>query len=237
MEEREKAELTIEREMAKRFLDMANTTIRSLEKRVGVLEAQLEECRVEMEIWRPALPPAKALSLDPKTTALLVLDLTARCDDPRHPCHDLVDPVAGLLKRVREAEAFVVFTGIHVQKGRPEGLVYPGFNARPDEPLLYPKGYSKFVGGDLQKLLSQKGIKTVIVVGSAANFACLYTVTEAAQVHGYDVAVPVDGIVAFTPYEYHYALYQFTVLPGAVARQIHLTKLDLITFAPPPSPP
>jgi len=180
---------------------------------------------------RPKLPPAQALTLDARTTALLALDLSTRCTDPRVPCHRLVPSISEFIKKARASGVFVVYTVISTQRGRPEGQVYPTFEAQPEEPVIYPDGYNKFVDGELQKILSARGTKTVIITGSAANFACMYTATEAAERYGYEVVVPSDGIVTWTPYEHHYSLFQLTVLPGGIAQRIHLTELRLISFA------
>ncbi|MBI4331248.1 MAG: cysteine hydrolase [Chloroflexi bacterium] len=226
----EHTSVAIERETGRRALEVARSTITRLEKRVRVLEAQVEECRHELSEARPALPSPERLTLDAKTTALLVLDLGARCADPRIPCHRLVPVITDFLKKARQAGVFVVYTIIHQQKGKPEGAVFPTFDARPEEPVIYPDGYSKFVDGELQKILSAKGIKTVIVTGSSANFAVLYTATDAAQRYNYEVVAPADGVVSWTPYEHHYSLFQLTVLPGGVAQRVHLTELGMISF-------
>ncbi len=236
MSDNERAAMAIERETGRRSLEVAQATISKLEKRIGVLEAQLDEARSEMETWRPKLPPPELLILEPRTTALLVLDLSTRCTDRRVPCSLLVPLIPPLLKKARSAGVFILYTIIHTQKGRPEGEVYHTFKPRPEEPVIYPDGYNKFTGGELQEILSQNGIKTVVIVGSAANFACLYTATAAAQLHDYEVVIPSDGIVTWTQYEHHYSLFQLTVLPGGVAQKIHITELDMITFSAPSSP-
>ena len=51
----------------------------------------------------------------------------------------------------------------------------------------------KFLGTDLEKILKDKGIATVIIVGTAAHGAVLYTGSGAAM-RGMNVIVPVDGM-------------------------------------------
>lgn len=223
--------LTIERDTSARAFKVAQSTIDRLEKRIAVLEAQLAEARCELEILQMKPPAPQPVQVDPKTAALLVLDLSKRCDDPRLPCHKLVPLVAEFTRKARAAGIFIVFTVIHSQKGRPEGAIPEVFEPRPEEPVLYPGGYSKFHGGELHDLLGKRGIKTIIVTGSAANFACLYTATEAAEHLGYEVIVPSDGIVSWTEYEHDYSLYQLSVLPGGVSRRFRFTELALIHFS------
>ena len=223
--------LTIERDTSARALKVAQSTIDRLEKRIAVLEAQLDEAGCELEILQLKPPAPQPIQVDPETTALLVLDLSKRCDDPRVPCHKLVPPVADFTRRARAAGVFVVFTGIHTQKWKPEGAIPEVFEACLDrEPVLYPEGYSKFYGGELHQILGKHGIKTIIVTGAAANFACLYTATEAVEHLGYEVIVPSDGIVSWTQYEHDYSLYQLSVLPGGVGWHFRFTELGLISF-------
>jgi len=220
--------LAIERDTSARAFKVAQSTIDRLEKRIAVLETQLAEARSELEILQMKPPAPQPVQVDPKTAALVVLDLSKRCDDPRLPGHKLVPLVAEFTRRARAAGIFIVFTVIHSQKGRPEGAIPEVFEAHLDrEPVLYPEGYSKFQGGELHDLLDKRGMKTIIVMGSAANFACLYTATEAAEHLGYEVMVPSDGIVSWTEY---YSLYQLSVLPGGVSRRFRGTELGLISF-------
>ena len=62
-----------------------------------------------------------------------------------------------------------------------------------DEPWFL-SGPDKFLKTDLEKILKDKGIKTVITVGTAAHGAVLYTASAAAM-RGYKVIVPVDGSI------------------------------------------
>ena len=223
--------LVIERDTSVRAFKVARSTIDRLEKRIAVLEAQLAEARCELENLRLKSPVPQPVQLDPQTTALLVLDLTKRCDDPRLPCHKLVPPVAEFTRKVRDAGLFIAYTVIKGQKGRPEAALPQIFDPRPEEPVFYTDSYSKFHGTELHDTLRKRGIKTIILTGSAANFACLYTATDAAQHFGYEVVVPSDGVVSWTEYEHDYSLFQLSVLPGGTSRNFRFTKLALIGFS------
>ena len=50
----------------------------------------------------PNHPVPKEVAVDPATTALLVLDLNARCENPEERCNKLIEPVARFLRRGRE---------------------------------------------------------------------------------------------------------------------------------------
>jgi nicotinamidase-related amidase len=75
----------------------------------------------------------------------------------------------------------------------------------------------------LEKILKDKGITTVIAVGTAANGAVLYT-SSAAALRGFNVIVPVDGMSAVGQniYVEQYVAYNFTSAP-IISPKITLT--------------
>jgi nicotinamidase-related amidase len=68
----------------------------------------------------------------------------------------------------------------------------------------------------------------VIVVGTAAHGAVLYTASDAA-LQGLKVILPVDGISADIPYAEQYVAWNMLNAPR-VGAQCTLTKIDLIQF-------
>ena len=60
------------------------------------------------------------------------------------------------------------------------------------EPIV-KSAADKFFKTDLEKILNDKGIKTVVVVGTAAHGAVLNTASQAAF-RGLQVIIPVDGM-------------------------------------------
>jgi nicotinamidase-related amidase len=89
-------------------------------------------------------------------------------------------------------------------------------------------GPDKFLGTDLEKILKDKGIATVIVAGTAANGAVLYTGSGAAF-RGLNVIVPVDGMSAENPYAELSAAFTFATAPRVSAKTT-LTKSEMIKF-------
>ena len=89
-------------------------------------------------------------------------------------------------------------------------------------------GPDKFLHTDLEKILKDKGIKTVIAVGTSANGAVLYT-ASAAALRGMDVIVPVDGMSSADDYA---DLSTAAVLTSAplVSKKVTLTKIDMVKF-------
>jgi nicotinamidase-related amidase len=178
----------------------------------------------------PKKPEPMAVEVDRRTTALLVLDLSARCEDPELTCHALLPGVAGFLQKARVAGILTVFSVSASQRGTPMEKVARQLQRRDEEPVIYPDGFDKFTGGELQRILEPRGIKTLIITGSASNVAVLYTATAAARIHRYQVIIPVDGINARTQYAHDYSLYQLSVLPGGVYKRIRFSTLAMITF-------
>lgn len=79
-----------------------------------------------------------------------------------------------------------------------------------------------------EKILKEKGIKTVVVVGTAAHGAVLYTATGSAY-RRFNVIVPVDGMSSENTYFEQYVAYQLANGPG-LAQAVTLTKFDMVKF-------
>jgi nicotinamidase-related amidase len=94
------------------------------------------------------------------------------------------------------------------------------------EPVVQ-SSVDKFYNTDLDKILKDKGIKTVIICGTAANGAVLHTATGAA-VRGFQVILPVD-LMSADLYAEQYTAWHLINAPGS-RRQTTLTKTSLIKF-------
>jgi nicotinamidase-related amidase len=178
----------------------------------------------------PNRPEAKPLTLDVKSTAVLVLDLNARCHDAKQVCSKLMPALGEFLEKARAAAVPIIYTVSLSAKGKPIGEVASPLKRKGSEPVIYPDGFDKFDGGELQAFLKEKGAKTVIVTGASTNSAVLYTATTAARMHRYNVVVPMDGVAATSKYEQEYSFHQFTVLPSQANKQFQFTNLGMITF-------
>jgi nicotinamidase-related amidase len=89
-------------------------------------------------------------------------------------------------------------------------------------------GPDKFLNTDLEKILRDRGIKTVIVTGTAAEGAVLNT-AAVASLRGFKVIVPVDAASSVLPYSEQYTAWHLANAP-LVSRNVTLTKLELIKF-------
>jgi len=178
----------------------------------------------------PNRPEAKPVTLDSKSTAILVLDMNARCDDPKQVCSKIAAPLGEFLDKARAAAVPIIYTVSSSAKGKPLGELAAPLHRKPGETVLYPDAFDKFYPGELQPLLKEKGAKTLIITGSATNNAVLYTATTAARMHRYSVVIPLDGVNAATRYEQEYAIHQLTVLPSEANKLFQFTNLSMISF-------
>jgi nicotinamidase-related amidase len=181
---------------------------------------------------KPNKPKSKAVSLAADETAIAVLDLSARCQDPKEVCWKLMKPLGKFLERARARGVAIIYTISAHTRGTPMQEVALPLRRRDSEPVIYPDSFDKFFGGELQTFLSEKRVKNLVVAGSLTNVAVLYTSSSAARVYGYDVVMPLDGVNAHSRYEHEYAIHQFTILPRDTNKKFHFTTLSKIRFQP-----
>lgn len=175
-------------------------------------------------VQAPKPPELKPVTLDPKTTAFLVLDFVKQtCNNERRPrCVATVPNVEAFLKQARAKGVTIVYS--YTSNSTPADIAKEIAPA-PGDPLVQASA-DKFVKTDLEKILKDKGITTVVVAGTAAQGAVLYTGSQAAF-RGFKVIIPVDGMSAENTYFEQYTAYQMANAPG-VGQQVTLTKFDLI---------
>jgi nicotinamidase-related amidase len=172
----------------------------------------------------PAAPELKAVTVDPKTTALLMLDFMPANCGKNERCLATLPAMKKLLERARAAKMSVVYTVI---ANTTAADVLKDVAPLADEPSVR-SGPDKFVNTDLEKILKDKGITTVITVGTASNGAVLFT-AAGAVFRGMNVIVPVDGMSARDPYAELSTVFTFTSAPLVSAKST-LTKSDMIKF-------
>ena len=177
----------------------------------------------------PPAPELKPVTVDPKTTALLVLDMMKSNCGARPRCLATVANVKKLIDAARASNMFVVYnlTG----KGLVEDMVDQSLAPRDGEFMVKGAGGSdKFVNSNLDQALKDKGIKTVIVTGTSAQGAVASTANGAAQ-RGYKAVVPVDGLSAEDAFNELYAVYHLAKGgPVNLTNNATVTRSDLITF-------
>ncbi len=184
------------------------------------------------QVKPPAPPELKPVTVDPKTTALLILDFNGAQDPSKGPCNKNTKPrclasvpkVKALLDRARAKEMLVVFSLAGV--GEPQDIA-TALAPLASEPIV-KSGPDKFIDTNLRSILSDKGIKTVIVTGTASEGAVLDTATDAA-LNGMNIVLPVDGMSSTELYGEQYVAWHMVNAPG-VSQKTTLTSIDRIKF-------
>lgn len=180
----------------------------------------------------PTIPAPAAVTVDAKTTAYLVLDLTSVICTPRKSCVASLPAAAALLKKAREANVLVVYS----DTATAGSTILPEVAQQPDDPKVTGRA-DKFFGTNLDDILKGKGIKTTVIVGSAANGAVLYT-AFGANLRGYTVVVAEDGISSDDAFAVLLTRYQMLNQPGFTnsdnkplePTRVTLSRSNLITF-------
>jgi nicotinamidase-related amidase len=111
-------------------------------------------------------------------------------------------------------------------KGTPDTIL-PEVAPKPGEAVVQ-SSVDKFFKTDLEAILKEKGIKTVVIVGTAAEGAVLHTATAAAM-RQFDVIVPVDGMSSSEMYAEQYVCWHLLNAPGSRKRTT-LTRIGMIDF-------
>src|SRR6185436_1456759 len=157
----------------------------------------------------PAAPELKPVSVDTKTTALLMLDFMNQNCGKRPRCLAQIPAMKKLLAEARAHKVPVIYSII--ANSTPADVI-KDVAPLADEPNVL-SGPDKFVRTDLEKILKDKGVTTVITVGTLSNGAVLFTGAQAAF-RGFNVILPVDGISAVNPFAEMGTVFDFSVAPG-----------------------
>ena len=187
----------------------------------------------------PPAPELKPVTADPKTTALLVMDFIKQfCNMELRPrCVASIPRIEKLLAEARAKGVTIVYTLVPTAGPNVPapviGDTLPAVAPKGNEPVI-ASFVDKFMLNDkdtgLAAILKDKGITTVITVGTAAHGAVLYT-ASAAALRGFNVIVPVDGMsgVGQDIYVEQYVAYNLTRAP-VVSPKVTLTRIDMISF-------
>ena len=173
----------------------------------------------------PALKPAKIV---PTETALLVMDFTKQtCTaERRKRCADSVPKVVKLVGEARGKGALIIYS-VAVPNSVPADIL-PELKPAAGEQVLPPLGPDKFINSDLEKTLKDKGIKTVVAMGTQAQTSVLHTGATAA-LKGFKVIVPVDGMSADNVFPEAYTAWHLSTA-ARISANVTLTRFDMIGF-------
>jgi nicotinamidase-related amidase len=195
----------------------------------GTLPAQAQTIVDEWTAAKlPPPPQLKPVTVDAKETALLVMDFTNQtCSRERRPrCANAVAKVQKLVAEARAKGAFVVYSV--AVPGSTAADILKDLTPAAGEPVLPPLGPDKFINSDLEKTLKDKGIKTVIAIGTQAQTSVLHT-AGAAALRGFKVVVPVDGMSSDDLFPELYTAWHLANA-ARIMNQVTLTKIDMVGY-------
>ena len=184
----------------------------------------------------PPAPKLQSVTLDPKTTAILVIDIIKQtCNMKMRPrCVAMVPKVQKLLAEARAKGVYIIYSLFP----SPAPDKFPNPKITDYVPELAPKGNEPVVtafvdkfalGGKdtgLEKTLKDKGIKNFVPVGVASHNGVLFSSVDAAF-RGFNVVVPVDGMAGNNAYEDQLTAYTLT---SSIVYKVTLTSIDMIKF-------
>ena len=152
--------------------------------------------------------------IEPKKTALLIINMT---NDLLgwEGVKALVPRLQKLLDRARKSDVTVIYSSLaFCDRGADSGQlgkfwepigkgevlvkgtagvdILRELAPKPGEPVLQRNRYSAFFNSDLDRLLRDKGIETIIICGYSTNFCCDSTARDA-NFRDYNVIVLEDG--------------------------------------------
>lgn len=158
-----------------------------------------------------------AISLDPTTTALVVIDLqngiTGGQTFPQSPAQ-VIERSARLAKRFRDKQALVVL--VHVDAGpsgelfprpvtdieRPRltvspewSTIVPAMGPEPGDVIVTKHQPSAFFGTDLEIQLRRRGIQTIVLCGISTNVGVEATARTGFE-HGFNLVFASDAMAA-----------------------------------------
>lgn len=172
----------------------------------------------------PAAPEIKPVTADPKTTALIMGDFMNQSCAKRPRCVAALPAVKKLLGQARAAKVAVIYSTI---PNTTAADIMPEVVPAADEPSV-TSGVDKFFKTNLDQILKDKGIQTIILVGTSAEGLVTYTGGEAA-LRGFNVVVPVDGMASVEAFAEQYVAWHMTHAP-IISPKVTLTRTDMIKF-------
>ncbi|HEY1266778.1 MAG TPA: isochorismatase family protein [Candidatus Binatia bacterium] len=181
----------------------------------------------------PAIPDPARVTLDPKSTALLVLDYVEDICSRQPNCKNkMVPAMTPFMERVRKAGLTVAY-GTRAQN---QTMWLKEVAPAAGDIRVNNTAQDRFYNTDLDKELKAKGIKTLIIVGWKISGSVTYT-SVGAMARDYTVVIPVDTTAAATDYETTIGFYNVLNSGNAnlkneplKAKAVTLSRTDMITF-------
>src|ERR1700722_18154823 len=178
-------------------------------------------------IQRPPAPEFKQVTVDPKTTALLLFDFMKENCGARPRCVEAVPKLKALDDKARAAQMLVAYSFPNNGEVIDQGIAPKDKSEVVDQKQGGP---DKFLNDDLDQRLKDHGIKTVILCGTSGQGVGLGTGAAAVQ-RGYEVIYPVDCLPSESAFREAYAAWHMGGGgPPVTTKWVTVTRTDMITF-------
>ena len=173
--------------------------------------------------------------------AIIIVDMlndfvtgSLKCDRAQR----IIPPLMKLIKEARKNNVPVIYSndahikgidhelklwGDHAIAGTEGAKVIPELEPEEGDYIVPKRRYSGFYGTDLEMLLRELNVDTVILTGMHAHMCVRHTVADA-YYRGYNIIVPTDGVDSFTEEDYQAGLKYLKEVYGAV-----ISDVDTIT--------
>lgn len=186
-----------------------------------------------MTMQMPATPDPARVSLDPKTTALIVLDYVEDICNSQPTCKSQMLPaVTPFMEKVRKAGLTVAYGTREQNMTKWLKEVAPAAG----DIKIINTAQDRFYNTDLDRQLKAKGIKTLILVGWKISGSVTYT-SVGAMARDYTVVIPMDTTSAGSPYETTIGFYNVLNSGNAnlaneplKAKSVTLSRTDMVAF-------
>lgn len=177
----------------------------------------------------PKAPELVTAEIESAHSALLILDMyPGSCVATMRPtCPATVPAIKRLLEHARASKMLIIYSAGPVAMNGPT-LPVPELAPLPGEPTVRGAA-DKWIGSELERILADHHITTVIVTGTSADGAVMYTASGAA-LRGIMAVVPVDGMSSADPFAELYTAWHLKNTSATVSKKIALTRSDLITL-------
>ena len=173
--------------------------------------------------------------------AIIIVDMlndfvtgSLKCDRAQR----IIPPLMKLIKEERKNNVPVIYSndahikgidhelklwGDHAIAGTEGAKVIPELEPKEGDYIVPKRRYSGFYGTDLDMLLRELNVDTVILTGMHAHMCVRHTAADA-YYRGYNIIVPTDGVDSFTEEDYQAGLKYLKDVYGAV-----ISDVDTIT--------
>ena len=173
--------------------------------------------------------------------AIIIVDMlndfvtgSLKCDRAQR----IIPPLMKLIKEARKNNVPVIYSndahirgidhelklwGDHAIAGTEGAKVIPELEPEEGDYIVPKRRYSGFYGTDLEMLLRELNVDTVILTGMHAHMCVRHTAADA-YYRGYNIIVPTDGVDSFTEEDYQAGLKYLREVYGAV-----ISDVDTIT--------